>query len=301
LDEVRSWGAALKRRSSGLLTLAANRRATKEYSVSLPHGFGAERAIIRLSIPRLPADRGYAFSEHVLTGGADRLIACGRGGFTISEDLGRTWRSVDLKPFAHLSFMLSRLLPGGEILLLAIDEEAGVLPPDQAIRLIIADANGIVLHSAQVNGARWHGPRSVDQAGSTLMYAEYTPNSARTASSERRKPSRVWRSDDFGRSWNMVFEQVGVRHFHFLQAKPGTTGEWWLASGDAGEESRIWRSTDDGGTWADLTERFGQFVEVGGIRFPRRLFRLTDLVWTDDGIIWGADDPLPDAIDCDTG
>ena len=266
----------------------------------LPAGFGTKTAVFRLSVPRLPSDRVYSFSEHVLSDHAvtDRVIACGRGGFALSEDLGRSWRSIDVTGHAHLTFMLSRCLPGGEILLLALNTEAGLSPPDQAIHLVIVDAKGSALHSQQIRGARWHGPRGIDLSHRTLMYAEYTPNEVQRSTGTRRKPSRVWRSRDFGRSWEIVFQQPDVRHFHFLQARPGVVGEWWLASGDAGSESRIWRSTDDGDRWTDLTERFGPTVEADGFRFPRRLFRLTDLAWDHDTIIWGTDDPLQDAVDC---
>jgi hypothetical protein len=184
-------------------------------------------------------------------------------------------------------------LPNGEILLVALDPHGHRPWADANNRFIVADMHGTVLHTAKMPGAAWHGPRAVDASGGTLMYAEYPWNDPRQGSdSAAHKTSRVWRSRDFGRSWRQVFEQGAVRHFHYLQARPGVTGEWWLTSGDEPEESRIWRSTDDGDTWIDQTGTFGPFITIGNYRFSRSLFRLTDLAWAGDEIIWGSDDVL---------
>src|SRR4051794_37153007 len=123
------------------------------------------------------------------------------------------------------------------------------------------------------------------------MYAEYTRNGSRMGRIPY-KPSRVFRSRDFGQSWQLIREEPSIRHFHFLQVRPGSPGEWWLTSGDQDFESRIWKSVDDGDTWVDQTAKFGARVNLGTLRASRRLFRLTDLVWDGDDIIWGCDDPL---------
>jgi hypothetical protein len=135
-------------------------------------------------------------------------------------------------------------------------------------------------------GTRWHGCRAVDQANGTIMYAEYP------SGGNPRLP-RVMRSRDRGRSWDVAFERntEEIRHFHFLQRRPGTS-EWWLTSGDKPRESYIWISRDDGGTWEDITQVKGR-VTTGGIAYPRSVFRLTDLVWNGDEVIWGTDDDLP--------
>ncbi len=264
----------------------------KEYAVALPEGFGARRVVVQLTIPPLPPGPSFSFSEHVTdeTGlPTDRVIACMTGGFAISDDLAKTWREVKVRRFSHLVFLQSKVLRPGEILFVASDPADSAAPSNETIHLIVCDERGSVLHSTTVRGARWHGPRSVDVSANTLMYAEYTSNQAVGSA---HYPSRVWRSRDFGRSWEKVFEQSGVRHFHFLQARPGRPGEWWLTSGDSDEESRIWRSLDDGESWADQTGAFGALVEAGGFQFSRRIFRLTDLVWAGDDIVWGCDDVL---------
>jgi hypothetical protein len=125
------------------------------------------------------------------------------------------------------------------------------------------------------------------------MYAEYPDNDANAGTAPApHRPSRVWRSRDFGRSWEIVREERNIRHFHFLQANPAAPREWWLTSGDAAAESRIWKSDDDGDTWIDQTDKFGATITIGDETFSRRLFRLTDLAWLGDEIIWGSDDVL---------
>jgi hypothetical protein len=138
-------------------------------------------------------------------------------------------------------------------------------------------------------GTRWHGCRAIDQIGDqiggTIMYAEYP------SGGNPRLP-RVMRSRDRGRTWDVAFERTRkqIRHFHFLQARPGTN-EWWLTAGDKPHESRIWVSRDDGDSWDDVTDTQGDIVS-GGVTYPHNAFRLTDLVWNGDELIWGTDDDL---------
>ncbi len=272
----------------------AESRYSKEYTVDLPPAFGARQANIRLSIPALPVGPSYSFSEHVSNddgSASDRVIACTIGGFAVSEDLGTSWKRINLRGFERFPVVHSRSLPGGEILLLASDSD-NLSPGSETSHLIVCRLDGTVQHCARV-GPRWHGPRAIDLCGSTLMYAEYPDNDASTgATPAKHRPSRVWRSRDFGRSWEMVREERNIRHFHFLQANPNASREWWLSSGDSAEESRIWKSTDDGDTWIDQTEKFGAAIAIGEESFSRRVFRLTDLTWLGDEIIWGSDDVL---------
>ena len=266
----------------------------KEFTTRLPTGFGAGRATVRLSIPEMPAGSRYTFAEHACSAAGvptDRVIATGTGRIAISDDLGATWRDIRIRRFARYPFIRAKNLANGHVLLQAIDPDARALSAPSNV-LVVANLDGDVLHHTRMEGAYWHGSRAVDEAHGTIMYAENTPNRTGSHRHDLTMPSRVWRSRDGGRTWSTVFETASIRHFHFLQARAGRTGEWWLTSGDEEMEARIWRSTDDGESWTDLTERFGLRVKLGQYRFSRRIFRLTDLVWNGDEIVWGADDPL---------
>jgi hypothetical protein len=295
---VGRWRAAILRQPIPAQPQRATQatRASTEYIVDLPSHFGARRAVVRLSVPKLPRGHIYSFSEHLRApDGAmtDRVIACTTGGFALSDDLGRTFREVRLKGFGHYPITHSRILKEDEILLQAVDPDDPGIAPKQNSCLLISDLAGNVVHSAKVRGALWHGPRAVDLRDGTLMYAEYTQNGIRTGpQSPPHWPSRIWRSRDLGRSWEMVREEPDVRHFHFLQAHPRRKREWWLTAGDGADESRIWKSSDDGDTWVDQTGKFGNTVSIAGSVFSRRLFRLTDLIWDGEDLIWGSDDVL---------
>jgi hypothetical protein len=271
----------------------------KQYEAALPGSFGAKRAVVRLSVPKMPKGRIYTFSEHASTDDGepiDLVVACTVGGFAVSDDLGLSWEDIRLRSFARFPIVRSRILPNREILLLAMDPDDHKPWADQFNRFIVADMRGTILHTAKIPGPIWHGPRSVDVSGDTLMYSEYPGDDARSGrDATAPRTSRVWRSRDFARSWQVVFEQENIRHFHFLQARPGSAGEWWLTSGDEPSESRIWKSSDDGDTWVDRTDTFGPTVRIGAFGFPRSLFRLTDLVWAGDEMIWGSDDVLGSA------
>ena len=270
------------------------RAPAREFAVTLPDGFGARRAIVSLSIPDMPSGHFYSFAEHVDDGeglATNWVLATSTGRIAISDDLGTTWREVRIRGFARYPIIHAKMLACGNLLLQATDP-ASTGSADLKNVILVADLTGDVLHCARMNGAYWHGPRAVDEAGGTIMYAENTPNRTGPHRHAATVPSRVWRSRDGGRAWSNVFGTDSIRHFHFLQARPGKAGEWWLTSGDHETESRIWRSTDDGDTWTDLTACFGLRVKLGQHKFSRRIFRLTDLVWNGDSIGWGTDDPL---------
>lgn len=283
-----------------LTALAASRkvfssaRRSIEHEFDLPGDFRKSHLRIRVSTPRMPRGAVYAFADHVRDEAGettDTVLATCTGGFAISHDLGDTWHSVRLPEFARYSIVNARMLPTGTMLLQAVDPDRLVPLPDEVIHLIVTETTGKVLHRTQLQGARWHGPRAIDASGSTLMYAEYARNSVQ-GSPVPRKASRVFRSRDSGCSWEVVREDAGIRHFHFLQARPDSPGEWWLTSGDDDFESRIWKSTDDGDTWVDQTQRFDATIEKDGLALSRRIFRLTDLTWDGPNIVWGCDDPL---------
>ncbi|HEY1708978.1 MAG TPA: hypothetical protein VGG10_11990 [Rhizomicrobium sp.] len=283
--------ASLGRRLAGALASLVKQPQSKEYKLALPAGYPASQIMVRLSLPSVPAFQGFEFAEHAMNemGEPTRTVLAATGkGFAVSDDLGVHWRTVTLKSDANLHMTNVTSLGDGEFL-------AQARPASQAEHgfydLLIVDADGHVIDRKPGFGERWHSCRAVGHAGGTLMYAEYPNNT------NRRARSRVLRSRDRARSWETVFERPGnaMRHFHFLQPRTDVPGEWWLTSGDMPEESRVWISRDDGDSWNDLTEKAGTILSTGGETFQRSVFRLTDLAWQGNEIIWGTDDRLGDA------
>jgi hypothetical protein len=263
-----------------------------EYTRALPPGASAQNIVVRISIPKLPPFPLYDFTEHppdMDGNGSAIVIATTRGGFAISQDLGRIWRPVRPKGYARHEFLHVKSLGRGEYLAQAVIPEwkHGARQVDT----LVLDAAGEVRAANRIAGSPWHGCRAVDISGETLMFAEYPYEPQERA----QQPCRVFRSRDRGRSWQIAFERPpnAIRHFHFLQARRGHAGEWWLSSGDEADESRLWVSRDDGDSWTDISSTFGSHVAVDGIRYPRSLFRLTDLVWLGEEAIWGTDHYMP--------
>jgi hypothetical protein len=270
-------------------TLRYRGNRSREYSIALPAGYGHKRVVVRISVPAIPEHPHFAFAEHVMdrAGKPTRtVIATALGGFAISRDLAESWRFIPVSGREDHAFIHVYSLGNSEYL-------AQVKPAHlrsnrmTPVDLLIVDERGQVLSETLAQGPRWHSCRAVHMADGTLMYAEYPRNKENKVS-----PSRVFRSRDRGRSWQVVFEQSPeqVRHFHFLQPRPGSVGEWWLTSGDAAHQSRIWVTQDDGDTWQDITANSSLTLE--GATYPRSIFRLTDLVWNESQVIWGTDDVL---------
>lgn len=266
----------------------------REYTADLPDGFGAKRIAMRVSQPPLPIRSIFSFSEHVTDEAGhptDILLAVCRGGFAISKDLGRKWKRVRISGRENHRFVHAKWIGNTEFLLQSYTGKTQG-PNRPLVDLLVVDENGKLLAANPSFSHRWHGCRAVGQAGGTLMYAEYPRNEP--VKGKRTSSARVLRSRDRGRSWQVVFEQQpeDIRHFHFLQPRPGSPGEWWLTSGDAPHESHIWVSKDDGDNWTDVTSSLPQEVDVDGTVYERDAFRLTDLVWLGDEVIWATDDAL---------
>jgi len=267
-------------------------RLYKEYSAPLPNGFANRKITLRLSVPPLPVRPAFVFSEHVMDeqGNMTRtLLATCDGGFNISHDLGKTWQMVFVKGHANHLVINIKSIGSSEFLVQMVPPESRaskILPLD----LLVVDIRGNVLVKHTAHSHRWHGCRSVDLASGTLMFAEYLSNNPENG--KRPVDCRVWRSRDRGRSWHTVFGQSGeeIRHFHFLQTRLGYPGEWWLTSGDMPRECHVWVSKDDGDNWTDISTPRRDLIEIDGQGYERDLFRLTDLFWTDDTVIWGTDD-----------
>ncbi|MEI9930519.1 MAG: hypothetical protein WDM89_08205, partial [Rhizomicrobium sp.] len=239
----------------------------------------------------------YSFDEH-LTGEDGRpteiVIATCKAGFAISKDLGQSWKRVRVEGRDKHRFVHAKWIGNSEFLLQGSTGNAHG-PNKAPVDLFVINESGKVLAEHSAISQRWHGCRAVGQAGGTLMYAEYPRNEP--VNGKRTSSARVFRSRDRGRSWQVVFEQppANIRHFHFLQPRPGNPGEWWLTSGDAPHESHIWVSKDDGDSWSEVTAMLPRMLEINGTVYERDAFRLTDLVWLSDDLIWATDDAFSHA------
>jgi hypothetical protein len=266
-----------------------------EYAAQLNEGFGSKRIAIELSAPvGLPARPGFAFADHVIdeAGKAtDKVIAVAKGRIAISGDLGCSWTIVKLKGHERRHVVDAKSIGRSE-LLIQTSAYASEDVKRPLVDLLVANESGEVLAEHRQFSHRWHGCRAVDLAGETLMFAEYPGN--RPIGDARPWSPRVFRSRDRGRNWEIAFVRSGaqIRHFHFLQARPGAPGEWWLTSGDHPNECHIWVSKDDGRSWRDATEDFPERFTVDGVVYRRDAFRLTDLAWADGDVIWATDDTL---------
>jgi hypothetical protein len=264
---------------------------TISHEIALPAGYPARHVRINLSIPTLPRNRVFEFSEHVVdeSGRATKtVLATASDRFAVSHDLGVSWFQIRIDGYEGHRILHAKYIGQSEYLVQAISRRSNSQEP--AISVLVVNEQGCILAANKIAGAPWHGCRAVDFCNGTLMYAEYPYE--RGDAGGKRSESRVFRSRDRGRSWHVVRTDAGIRHYHFLQARPGVAGEWWLTSGDSPDASRIWVSRDDGDTWVDLTERFADMIELDGVRYPRSLFRLTDLAWTGNDVVWGTDDAL---------
>jgi hypothetical protein len=287
-------GALLKRIGQWVFSIPRVARsligpAVRSYCAPLPEGYPARRIRVDLSIPPLPRRSKFEFTEHAVdASGAptDRVLAASVGAFAVSEDLGRSWHRIEVRAFSGAKLIHIKSLDNEEFLVQSAD--ASTSAKAQLIDLSVVNVKGEVLAHFPKFSMRWHGCRSVGHAGGTLMFAEYPQNR------DRKWSSRVFRSRDCGRSWDVIFRQTGeeIRHFHFLQPRPAAPGEWWLSSGDHPHECRIWVSKDDGDTWIDLTASAPGRMPIGGQMFRRDVFRLTDLMWEKGAIIWATDDAL---------
>jgi hypothetical protein len=276
-----------------VLTRLGGAAQTKTHDIELPKGYPASHVSVTLSLSSVKALANLEFCEHVTDAqgrATDIVLASTFNGFAISRDLGESWKAVKIRGYESFRVLHAKWLGESEVLVQAVSsrEEAA---RDKTVTLLVVNEDGDVMAAHEMEGSPWHGCRSVDMAGGVLMYAEY-PYEDEDALPDERLKSRVFRSRDRGRSWDIANKSRQVRHFHFLQARPGHPGEWWLTSGDEPEESNIWVTTDDGDDWRNITRRFDETIEIGGVSYPRSLFRLTDLAWIGDEVIWGTDDDL---------
>lgn len=301
---VRTYRTAnrVRARVSFSIPVSAPRaRDTWTFSTALPDGYPAKRISIEVDLPPLPASLGFSFADHLtdeMGRPTDTIVANGFGALALSRDLGATWKVVPVRGYEQKDMKQLKALGPSTFLAQMGD---GDEEKSERLDVVMLNEAGDVTAAVNAQGCRWHGCRAVARAGNTIMYAEYPQNAP--VDGQRAASPRVFRSRDEGRSWQVVFERSGqqIRHFHFLQPRPGVPGEWWLTSGDDSHECRVWRSRDDGDSWSDLSAHVGAMIDIDGVTYQRRVFRLTDLIWQGDEVLWATDDILQTAADGHVG
>jgi hypothetical protein len=106
--------------------------------------------------------------------------------------------------------------------------------------------------------------------GSTVYLGEYFQNSSRTN-------VNILKGIDGGKGWTKAFDfKPGqIRHIHALQKDP-YSDSLWVCTGDSDEESIIGCSVDE----------FKTITEIGR---GSQLWRVCQLVFTENEVIWGTD------------
>jgi hypothetical protein len=296
------------------ITLKASRpteRQRKTYSTPLDPATGFRRAVVTLSVPSVPqiaADSRFAFHRpHAAAGSAGGVFATQRGGVAVSSDAGEHWDYVATPDTGSVNLWHLFPLNSGNVLLQgssphALEDPRGT--PDVQAPVFLCDRNLRLLHRSQPGKSNWHGTRSIDEANGTIIYAEYPANAVKYRRDFQEKRSElirycddaaVFRSTDGGKSWTNVLEFTWeeIRHFHTALADPFQPGTWYVSSGDQPHECRIWRSTDDGVSWHEVTAS-GQNIDLHPSLAGQHqaINRHTDMIITEDHVIWGSDDML---------
>ncbi len=90
----------------------------------------------------------------------------------------------------------------------------------------------------------------------------------------------VWKSDDYGRTWNPIFDQESTQSIGAIAVAPSNPNIIYVASGeglhrpDLSVGNGIYKSTDAGKTWTHLGLRDGQQIPAIAVdpRDPNRVF-----------------------------
>jgi len=140
----------------------------------------------------------------------------------------------------------------------------------------------------------WYGSQGVGQYKNTIMFGEYFADELNLAKAglPSKLEARVYRSQDDGLTWEVVFSQtststvdLGVRHFHTLQPDPYYPGHWYLSSGDGFNQSRIWLTKDNGDTWIEITN--SEFIAP---KVKPQIHRYVSILFEKNSLIWATDD-----------
>lgn len=272
----------------------------KDYAVPFDRKDFPTRAVLRLSSPKIGPSGKIGFCHHPLNadGSPSRtVVAVSETTAYESIDLGETWKATPLDPTDAVehAFVTST---GHKLVATFPMAKDG----DAATRVVVRryspdwkpDGEPLVTHSA------WHGSCAIGEADGVILFAEYPVNRGKYGNADKLpltdqlvSDPRVFRSRDDGRTWDVCFQVSAetVRHLHTVAPDPTRPHRWWLTSGDRAAEVFVWLSDDDGDTWTDITADELATPLHRNCK-PRAAQRLTDQVFHDGWVIWGADDWL---------
>ena len=121
--------------------------------------------------------------------------------------------------------------------------------------LCLLDSNLKIISNTRIGNTKWHSQTAIDQNNETIMYAEYPYNGAHFNKKDIFDPI-VWRSKNYGLTWQNVFQikYPIIKHFHTLiYVKSNDT--WILTSGDSEIQCKWFASIDNGENFIEITDK----------------------------------------------
>lgn len=301
------------RRAPALPHLAARPPAdtgqVKDYAIPLDRTAWPTRAVLKLSSPKIGPSGKIGFCHHPLNadGSPSRtVVAVSDTTAWESKDLGETWKSHPLdggEPVEHAFVTAS----GAKLTATFATANEGEAETRVVVRRY--DADWKPAGEPLVTRSAWHGSCAIGEADGVILFAEYPVNRGKYGNADKLplpdqlvSDPRVFRSRDDGRTWEVCFQASAetVRHLHTVTPDPTRPHRWWLTSGDRASEVFVWLSDDDGDSWTDITAD-ELATPLHPACKPRAAQRLTDQVFHDGWVIWGADDWLGNVGDWANG
>jgi hypothetical protein len=209
--------------------------------------------------------------------GRGRLLASAGTNLYTGDTAGRKLQRIAQMPMSRAEQVVEvvpvfqRLLRGGIKNVLSLDDKSVlVVDHGRMHRLGIHDRSIRLVHELPRGRRPLTYAFSKDGKG-VIYYGEYWSNPAREA-------VRVWRSED-GNCWEIAytFPPSAIRHVHAVQYDP-FTNYLWIATGDLDDECQI-AFSEHGLRWL---QPIGQGSQT---------WRTVSLVFTEDALYWGTDDP----------
>lgn len=182
------------------------------------------------------------FSEHNYK---DEILAfIGSGSLKLSKDHCKKWS----KTFQINGYRVSKsfTLSNGNYLI-GLTDENGVF----YISLLNKDFKQIA-DVQKISETFWHNT-GISEKNGIIMFAEYPYNSNTTLIKIHPK---IYRSKDFGFTWEKVFEQKypDIKHWHTIDALEKENC-WIVTSGDLPQCCKWFLTEDNGDSWIEITDK----------------------------------------------